>query len=103
MKLTKIILFSAMLCLSANIFAKENTRRGWQLDLQRLGLNLSSTNVTHAEDYGAFADARLTANNQTTVQGELNFKAEYFGKFYNDGGKPFTPLSINTKYVNVVK
>lgn len=82
MKLTKIILFSAMLCLSANIFAKENTRRGWQLDLQRLGLNLSSTNVTHAEDYGAFADARLTANNQTTVQGELNFKAEYFGKFY---------------------
>ena len=82
MRLTKIILFSALLCLNANIFAKENTRRGWQLDLQRLGLNLTSTSVTHAQDYANFADARLTANNQTTVQGDLNFKAEYFGKHY---------------------
>jgi V/A-type H+-transporting ATPase subunit I len=27
---------------------------------------------------------------------------EFFGKFYKDGGRPFTPLSITTKYVNVV-
>ena len=26
---------------------------------------------------------------------------EYFGKFYEDGGKPFRPLEINTKYVTV--
>lgn len=26
---------------------------------------------------------------------------EYFGKFYEDGGKPFKPLAINTKYVTV--
>lgn len=26
---------------------------------------------------------------------------EFFGKFYQDGGKPFKPLAINTKYVNV--
>ena len=26
---------------------------------------------------------------------------EYFGKFYQDGGKPFKPLEINTKYVDV--
>ncbi|WP_091128055.1 V-type ATP synthase subunit I [Oscillibacter sp. PC13] len=26
---------------------------------------------------------------------------EYFGKFYEDGGKPFRPLAINTKYVDV--
>lgn len=26
---------------------------------------------------------------------------EYFGKFYKDGGKPFEPLAINTKYVDV--
>ena len=82
MKLTKIILFLALLCLNANIFAKENDRRGWQLDLQRLGLNITSTSVTHAADYGNFADARLTANNQTTVQGALNFKADYFGRLY---------------------
>ena len=26
---------------------------------------------------------------------------EYFGKFYKDGGKPFRPLEIKTKFVNV--
>jgi len=28
---------------------------------------------------------------------------EYFGKFYEDGGKPFRPLDMNTKYHNLVK
>ena len=26
---------------------------------------------------------------------------EYFGKFYKDGGKPFQPLAMNTKYVDI--
>ncbi len=26
---------------------------------------------------------------------------EFFGKFYQDGGKPFKPLDVNTKYVDV--
>ncbi len=28
---------------------------------------------------------------------------EFFGKFYMEGGKPFRPLQINTKYVDIVK
>jgi len=28
---------------------------------------------------------------------------EYFGKFYEDGGRAFKPLTINTKYVDIVK
>ena len=28
---------------------------------------------------------------------------EYFGKFYEDGGKPFRPLAINAKYVDIEK
>ena len=28
---------------------------------------------------------------------------EYFGKFYEDGGKPFRPLSIDTKFVEIQK
>jgi V/A-type H+-transporting ATPase subunit I len=27
---------------------------------------------------------------------------EFFGKFYQDGGRPFNPLKLNTKYVNIV-
>ena len=26
---------------------------------------------------------------------------EYFGKFYEDGGKPFRPLAVHTKYVDI--
>jgi V/A-type H+-transporting ATPase subunit I len=28
---------------------------------------------------------------------------EFFGKFYKDGGKPFRPLRVNTKYVDLVE
>ncbi len=28
---------------------------------------------------------------------------EYFGKFYEDGGKPFRPLAMETKYVDIIK
>lgn len=28
---------------------------------------------------------------------------EYFGKFYKDGGKPFRPIKVKTKYYDVVK
>jgi V/A-type H+-transporting ATPase subunit I len=28
---------------------------------------------------------------------------EYFGKFYKDGGRPFNPLNINTKYHNIAE
>ena len=28
---------------------------------------------------------------------------EFFGRFYKEGGKPFKPLSVNTKYVEIVK
>jgi V/A-type H+-transporting ATPase subunit I len=28
---------------------------------------------------------------------------EYFNKFYQDGGRPFTPLAMNTKYVDIEK
>ncbi len=27
---------------------------------------------------------------------------EYFGKFFKDGGRPFQPLCINTKYINII-
>ena len=82
MRITKLILFVALLGLPANSFATENDRRGWQLDLKRLALNLTSTNVHHAVDYTGFADARLTADNQTTIQGALDFRGDYFGKHY---------------------
>jgi V/A-type H+-transporting ATPase subunit I len=28
---------------------------------------------------------------------------EYFGRFYEDGGKPFQPLDMKSKYYRIVK
>ena len=28
---------------------------------------------------------------------------EYFGRFYKEGGKPYQPLSIQTKYNDIIK
>ena len=28
---------------------------------------------------------------------------EFFGRFYEDGGKPFEPVAINTKYVDIIQ
>jgi V/A-type H+-transporting ATPase subunit I len=28
---------------------------------------------------------------------------EYFGKYYRDGGRPFKPLAVNTKFVDILK
>lgn len=28
---------------------------------------------------------------------------EFFGRFYKEGGRPYRPLDIDTKYVNVIK
>ena len=28
---------------------------------------------------------------------------EFFGRFYQDGGKPFRPLDMETKFVDIVK
>ncbi len=28
---------------------------------------------------------------------------EFFGRFYKDGGRPFEPLDLNTKYVDIIK
>ena len=28
---------------------------------------------------------------------------EFFGRFYQDGGKPFRPLAVETKYVDILK
>ena len=28
---------------------------------------------------------------------------EFFGRFYKEGGKPFTPLSLQAKHVEIIK
>ncbi len=69
------------LCLCANAFAQDK-KMGWQLELNKLGLNLTSTDVTNSQEYKDFPNARLTADSQTLVQGVLKATAAKYGKIY---------------------
>jgi len=55
---------------------------GWQLDLKRISLNLTSTQVKNADVYANFSDSRLNADSQTVVQGFSDFVAAYGAKKY---------------------
>ena len=81
MNQTKIAVVVACLLavLTVNLHAQHNTR-GWQLELKRASLDLSSTDVKNAEYYKDFPNAKLTADSQTLVKGHLDFAADYFAR-----------------------
>jgi len=69
--------------LGAAGFAKaQDGATGWQLDLKRISLNLTSTQVKNADVYANFSDSRLNADSQTVVQGFSDFEAAYSAKKY---------------------
>lgn len=78
---SKIIFLSALFVLMT--LAAQNSyalKEGWQLELKRLALNLTNTEVQNAEIYKAagVSNARLTSDSQTLIQGVFNFAADYF-------------------------
>lgn len=60
----------------------QNNKLGWQLDLKRAALDISSTNVQHARQYQGFPEARLTADSQEMIKGHLDLTGDYFAKHF---------------------
>lgn len=60
----------------------QNNTRGWQLELKRASLDLSSTDVKHAEEYQDFPNAKLTADSQNVVKGHLDLTGDYFARTF---------------------
>ncbi|MGE4385000.1 MAG: hypothetical protein AB7E39_03945 [Endomicrobiaceae bacterium] len=78
----KNILFSAVLFFVIFLSVQNSyaLQQGWQFELKRLSLNLTSTEVQNAEIYkiNGVSNARLTSDSQTLVQGVFNFAADLF-------------------------
>ena len=70
-KLCLLVLASILPVLA---FAQDG-KEGWQLELRRIALNLTSTQVKNAQKYQGFPDARLSSNDQSLILGDLNFFA----------------------------
>jgi len=74
-------LLALLLLLPVFIFAQDAAapaKDGWQLELKRIALNVTSTSVQNASLYQGFPDSRLSANNQSLIQGDLNFVAALY-------------------------
>ena len=64
------LILTAFLMTPGILFAQNAT--GWQVELDRLAFNFTSTQVNYAKEYQDFSDARLTADSQTAISGELH-------------------------------
>ncbi|WP_424243976.1 hypothetical protein Dip510_001162 [Elusimicrobium posterum] len=81
-KMNSLLVFALMLCASSALFAQDDKKMGWELDLKKLSLNITSTEVKNAEYYQGFADSRLTADSQTLIQGFLDLRGNYYSTSY---------------------
>lgn len=75
MPLKKFLCFSAALCGSFSAQAEEPATL--KADFRRVGLELSSTNVTHSREYQNSPVTQLSTDGQTVVKGVFDFLLEY--------------------------
>ncbi len=68
-----------LLFLTASSYA-QNTKRGWQLELKKASLDLSSTDVKNAVEYKDFPNSKLSSDSQHVVKGFLDLKGDYFAR-----------------------
>ena len=80
---TASALFAMFLMLGMAGFAQaQDNATGWQFDLKRVSLNLTSTEVKNADVYANFSDSRLNADSQSVIQGFSDFEAAYSAPKY---------------------
>ncbi|MGB2578621.1 hypothetical protein AAIR98_000540 [Elusimicrobium simillimum] len=78
----KVLAVTAILALACGAYAADADKRGWELDLKKISLNITSTEVKNADKYADFSDARLHSDSQTLIQGYLNMTGNYYAQKY---------------------
>lgn len=78
MKKILLFLLAGLLWAPQCVWSQNST--GWQVELKRLAFNLTSTEVSYAKEYQDFPDARLTADSQTAITGELHALGDYYSQ-----------------------
>lgn len=77
----KIFLIAAVLLVACAAFAQDG-KQGWQVELKKLSLDVTSTEVKHAREYDGFSNARLTSDSQTSVRGAWDSIADYHAQHF---------------------
>ena len=76
-KITSVMLTVIFVFGAAGFAKAQDNPAGWQMDLKRVSLNLTTTQVKNADVYANFSDSRLNADSQNVIQGFSNFEAAY--------------------------
>jgi len=79
-KIKAILLCAGLLVVLTADLQAQNTKRGWELDLKKASLDLSSTEVKNAKEYQDFPNAKLTSDSETLVKGHLHLNGNYFAR-----------------------
>ncbi len=64
----------------------DSDREGWRIELQRISLNFSATQIDNQELYASFSNNKITGNSQLIVQGYGNLMVDYYARrfvFFN--------------------
>jgi len=72
----KLYICAASLLLAATALAQDG-KTGWQVELKKAALDITSTEVRHAQDYQTFSDARLNGDSQTNIRAKWDSNADY--------------------------
>lgn len=77
-----VVLALCLLCAGTGFAQKTNTKRGWQLELKKAALDLSSSEVKNAREYQDFPNSKLSADSQHVVKGHLDLAGDYFARSF---------------------
>ncbi len=75
------LMFLFIFCCTLLSHAQEK-KTGWELNLKKVGLNLSATEVKNAQDYQSVPNPQLTGDSQVIIQGLLNVNAARYGNLF---------------------
>jgi hypothetical protein len=101
-----------MFFLIRTVFVKAQDN-GWELNLKRTALNITTTQVRNADVYANFPDSRLRADTQTFIKALFNFEASYneqkylwindiFAQYGRTTIKPVRGAQTKTENVNSI-
>ena len=77
----KIFILAAALVMAAPAFAQSG-KQGWQVELKKLALDMTSNEVKHAREYKNFPSDQLTSDSQTYMRGEWDSLADYYAEHF---------------------
>lgn len=77
----RLLVLLAVCLTAATLHAQDNTR-GWQIELKKLGFDLTSTEVHHAQYYQDFSNARLTSDSQSSMRGLFDMISDYHAQYF---------------------